>query len=452
MAEQAAERQQWGSAFGFIISSVGYAVGLGAIWKFPYMIGQNGGGVFLLMCIIFAIIIAIPLCWAELTLGRYTQKSAIACMRELGGKGSFWVASGWFGAATVIIMISYYITIVSDVMFYIFKFLSGGLRGMSIDEIGSYYGGLQVDMGYKWITVLILYALTVIVIMAGVQKGLERANKILIPGLFIFLCILAVRGLMLPGGTAGVAWMFTPDFSKLTPQVMMAGLNQCFFLAGVGMASLFSFGSYLDRENSDIPFSGTVIILSNIVVAMLAGIAIFTSLFSYGMDITSGSGLTFMTMPYVFNEMTGGTIWGTLFFLLLFAAGWSSVLGLYEGAASIIAEAFDWSRKKAILIITIIMIALSALTIFSTTSLAGVQPLGMDLFTFLDFVAMLITLPIGAIITSIFIATKFWDRFLEHSSVGAKYFKVPRWLKFWYLIVLPLITALVVVVGIAGYF
>ena len=452
MSEQAQEKQQWGSAFGFIISSIGYAVGLGAIWKFPYMIGQNGGGVFLLMCIIFAIIIAIPLCWAELTLGRYTQKSAISGMRELGGKGSIWVAVGWFGAATVTIMISYYITIVSDVMFYIFKFLSGGLKGMSIDEISSYYGGLQVDMGYKWITVLILYALTVVVIMGGVQKGLERANKILIPALFIFLCVLAVRGLMLPGGIEGVKWMFTPDFSKLTPQVMMAGLNQCFFLAGVGMASLFSFGSYLDRENSDIPFSGTVIILSNMVVAMLAGTAIFTSLFSYSMDITSGSGLTFQTMPYVFDQMAGGTIWGTLFFILLFAAGWSSVLGLYEGCASVIGEAFNWSRKKALLIMTVIMIALSALTIFSTTSLANVTPLGMDLFTFLDFVAMLITLPIGAIILSIFVGTKFWDKYVEHAAVGAKYFGVPKWLKFWYVIVLPIVTAAVVVVGIAGYF
>ena len=452
MAEQAQEKQQWGSAFGFIVTSVGYAVGLGAIWKFPYMIGQNGGGVFLLMCIIFAIIIAIPLCWAELSLGRYTQKSAIAGMRELGGKGSIWVAVGWFGAATVTIMISYYITIVSDVMFYIFKFLSGGLKGMSVDEISSYYDGLQVDMGFKWITVLILYALTVLVIMGGVQKGLERANKILIPGLFIFLCILAVRGLMLPGGVEGVKWMFTPDFSKLTPQVMMAGLNQCFFLAGVGMASLFSFGSYLDRENSDIPFSGTVIILSNMVVAMLAGTAIFTSLFSYSMDITSGSGLTFKTMPYVFDQMAGGTIWGTLFFLLLFAAGWSSVLGLYEGCASVIGEAFGWGRKKALLIMTIIMILLTALTVFSTTSLANVTPLGMDLFTFLDFVAMLITLPIGAIILSIFVGTKFWDKYVEHAAVGAKYFGIPKFLKFWYIIVLPIVTAAVVVVGIAGYF
>ena len=448
---EAQEREQWGSAFGFIISSIGYAVGVGAIWKFPYMMGMNGGGIFLLMCIIFAVIIAIPLCWGEMTLGRYTQKSAIAGMRQLEGN-SFWTIVGWMGAATVIIMISYYITIVSDVMFYIFKYLSGGLSKMSVDQLGDYYGGLQVNMGFKWISVLILYALTVIVILGGVQKGLERANKILIPGLFIFLVILAIRGMMLPGGMEGVKWVFTPDFSKMSGSVAMAGLNQCFFLAGVGMASLFSFGSYLDRENSDIPFSGSVIILSNIVVAIIAGIAIFSSLFAYDMDVASGSGLVFKTLPFVFTEMAGGRLWGTLFFLLLFAAGWSSVLGLYEGAASVVGEAFGWNRKKAIIIITIIMIALTALTVHSTTSLAGVTPLGMDLFTFMDFVAMLITLPIGAIFMSIYVGTKFWDRYMEHSAIGAKYFKVPRFLKPWYIIGLPVITALVVVVGIAGYF
>ena len=452
MSDQAVEKQQWSSAFGFIITSVGYAVGLGAIWKFPYMIGMNGGGIFLLMCIIFAVIIAIPLAWAELTLGRYTQKSSIAGMRELGGKGSAWVLAGWFGAATVTIMISYYITIVSDVMFYIFKFATGFFKGLSIEETSAYYSGLQVNMPFKFITVLILYALTVVVIAGGVQKGLERANKILIPALFIFLVILAVRGLMLPGGIEGVIWMFTPDLSKLSPSVAMAGLNQCFFLAGVGMASLFSFGSYLDRENSDIPFSGTVIILSNIVVAILAGIAIFSALFSYNMEVSSGAGLTFMTMPYVFSDMPGGIIWGTLFFFLLFAAGWSSVLGLYEGCVHVIGETIGWKRNKTLLLMTVVMFILTIPTLFSTTYWVDVKPLGMDLFTFMDFVAMLITLPLGAIITSIFVGTKGWDLFISHQAVGAKYFKVPGFLKFWYMIVLPIVTALVVVVGVAGYF
>jgi len=446
------EKQQWGSAFGFIISSIGYAVGVGAIWKFSYQMGMNGGGIFLLMCIVFMIIIAIPLAWGELTLGRYTQTSAIAGMRQLEGKGSFWNLIGWFGAATVIIMISYYITIVSDVMFYIFKYLSGGLSTMSVDELGDYYNGLQVNMGFKWITVLILYALTFFVISRGVQGGLERANKILIPCLFVFLCIMAIRGLMLPNGIEGVKWVFTPDFSALNGSVAMAALNQCFFLAGVGMASLFSFGGYLDRENSDIPFSATVIIFSNIVVAMLAGVAIFSSLFSYNMDVAGGSGLVFKTLPFVFTEMAGGRLWGTMFFFLLFCAGWSSVLGLYEGAASVISDAFGWTRNKGLIVVTIIMIILSAPTIHAFTTFANVTPLGMDLFTFADFIAMLITLPAGAIIMSIYVATKFWDRFMEHSQVGAKYFKVPSFLKPWYLIALPIVTAAVVVVGIAGYF
>jgi len=452
MSEQAVEKQEWGSAFGFIVTSVGYAVGLGAIWKFPYMIGMNGGGLFLLLCFILVILVAVPLCWGEMTLGRYTGKSMILGMRELTAKGSPWVISGWLGVATCIILISYYITIVSDVMFYIFKFASGGLKGMSMDQVSAYYDGLQVAMGYKWITVLILYALCFAVIMGGVQAGLERANKVLIPGLFIFLVILGIRGLTLPGAIDGVVWMFKPDFSLMNGSVVMAALNQCFFLAGVGMATMFSFGSYLNKENSDIPFSGLIIMCSNLVVAILAGIAIFTELFAYGMDVASGSGLTFKTLPYVFCDMKGGIIWGTLFFILLFAAGWSSVLGLLEGCTSTIALAFGWSRTKGLAVCTIVSIALSSLTIHSTTQLVNVCPLGMDLFTFLDFFAMLITLPIGAIIVSIFVGTKFWDRFLEHSAVGAKYFKIPSFLKIWYVAVLPILTAIVLVLGVKSYF
>ncbi len=452
MSDQTMEKEGWGSAFGFIVTSIGYAVGLGAIWKFPYMIGMNGGGIFLLLFIILTVLVAVPLCWAELTLGRYTQCTAIVGMRQLAGKGSPWVLIGWMGLATGTVMVAYYITIVSDVMFYIYRFASCYLKGATIEETSAYYLNLQTNMPYKFITVLILYALTTFVLANGVQKGLERMNKILIPALFLFLLILAVRGLMLPGGMEGVKWLFTPDMSKISTSVVMSALNNCFFMAGVGIATLFSFGSYLDRENTDIPFSGSVIVLSNIVVAILAGLAIFTSLFTYGMDIASGAGLIFQTLPYVFYDMPGGIIWGTAFFVLVFCAGWSTLLGLVEGSASALGEALGLSRKKGLFLEVLIMMILSIPAILYTTVWANVRPLGMDLFTFMDFFAMLITLPIGAILISIYASTKFWDRYMEHSAVGAKYFRVPTFLRYWYMIVLPIVTIGVVVVGVAGYF
>jgi NSS family neurotransmitter:Na+ symporter len=322
---------------------------------------------------------------------------------------------------------------------------------MSMDEISAYYSGLQVDMPYKFITVIIMYIISIVVIIGGVQKGLERANKILIPGLFIFLIILSIRNLMLPDAMEGVKWMWTPDFSKLDSSVIMAALNQCIFFSGVGMATLFSFGSYLNND-ADIPFYGVVCMLSNVVVGILAGTAIFTALFSYGMDVTAGSGLVFQTMPYVFNEMAAGTLWGGLFFILVFCAGLSTILGLYEGAASVLGDAVGWSRKKSVLLSGIILFILGIPTILSTTAWANVTPLGMDLFTFMDFVAMLITCPIALILISIFAGTSFWDRYMEHSAIGAKYFKVPRFLKFWYIICIPIITGAVVIIGIMGYF
>lgn len=373
-------------------------------------------------------------------------------MRDLAGNGSPWVLFGWFGFAAGFIMVSYYITIVADVLFYIFKFVSGGLRGLSVEDMSTYYTNLNANAGFKIGMTAVMFVITAAVLWFGVQKGLEAANKILIPMLFIFLIILGIRGLMLPGGIEGVKWMFTPDFSLMSGSLMIAALNQCFFLAGVGLASLFSFGSYLDPKDSDIPFSGTVIILSNMVVAMLAGIAIFPALFSYNMDITQGSGLVFMTLPYVFNNMSMGTLWGALFFLLLFAAGWSSILGLLEGSVSVIGDAFKWTRKKALLILTVICFILSIPSALAAATLSGFTIMGMDMLTFADFLAICIFCPLSGIFLAVYTTFKFpFSKFVAESAIGAKYFKVPGFLKYWLGVVLPIITLVVIILGIKSY-
>lgn len=454
MSNAVEEKQSWGSAFGFIMTSIGYAVGLGAIWKFPYMIGMNGGGVFLLFCIVFMIVICIPMAWAELTLGRYTQKTAIVGMRELAGEGSGWQLLGWFGFAAGYIMVTYYITIVADVLFYIFKFVSGGLAGMSIDEMAAYYntdvnGNPTLKIGMT----LLMYVITVAVLWFGVQKGLEAANKILIPMLFIFLVILGIRGLMLPGGMNGVVWMFTPDFSLINGSFFMSVLNQCFFLAGIGLASLFSFGSYLDPKDSDIPFNGTVIIMSNMVIAILAGLAIFPALFSYDMEVAAGSGLVFMTLPYVFNDMSMGTLWGALFFLLLFAAGWSSILGLMEGSVSVISDVIKWKRNKALILLAVVGFVLSIPSALAYTPvLADFRILGMDCLTFMDFLAICIFCPLSGILMCIYVTFKWpFSELIAQSSIGAKYFKIPGFIKYWMGIALPIICGIVIVTGVMSY-
>ena len=454
MSEQAVEKQSWGSAFGFIMTSIGYAVGLGAIWKFPYMIGMNGGGMFLLVCVIMIIIICLPMAWAELTLGRYTQKTAIVGMRDLAGEGTPWQLLGWFGFIAGYVMVTYYITIVADVLFYIFKFASGGLAAFSVDEMAAYYnndvnGNPTVKIGMT----ALMYLITAAVLWFGVQKGLEAANKILIPMLFIFLLILGIRGLMLPGGMEGVSWMFTPDFSLFSPELLIAALNQCFFLAGVGLASLFSFGSYLDQKDSDIPFNGTVIIMSNMVVAILAGLAIFPALFSYDMDVAQGSGLVFMTLPYIFTDMSMGTLWGTLFFLLLFAAGWSTIMGLLEGSISVFSDVIKWKRRKTLILLTIIGFFISIPSALAYTPvLADFKIMGMDFLTFMDFLAICIFCPLSGILICLYATWKWpFSEFVAQSSIGAKYFKVPSFIKYWMGIVLPIITLLVIVLGIKSY-
>lgn len=454
MSNVVEEKQSWGSAFGFIMTSIGFAVGLGAIWKFPYMIGMNGGGVFLLFCIIFMILVCIPMAWAELTLGRYTQKTAIVGMRDLAGEGSPWQLLGWFGFIAGYIMVTYYVTIVSDVLFYVFKFASGGLVGMSVEEMAAYYNNdVNGNPALKVGMTALMFVLTAAVLWFGVQKGLEAANKVLIPMLFFFLIILAIRGLMLPGGMDGVNWMFTPDFSLISGDFFLAVLNQCFFLAGIGLASLFSFGSYLDPEESDIPFNGAVIIMSNMVIAILAGLAIFPALFSYDMEVSAGSGLVFMTLPYVFNDMAMGTLWGTLFFLLLFAAGWSSILGLFEGSVSVIADVIKWNRRKTLVLLFVISFILSLPAALAyTPALADFTILGMDCLTFMDFLAICIFCPLSGILMCIYVTFKWpFSQLITQSSIGAKYFHIPRTLKYWLGIGLPIICGIVIITGVISY-
>ena len=446
------KKESWGSTFGFIMTSIGYAVGLGAIWKFPYMIGMNGGGIFLLLCIVLAVLVAIPLAWGELTLGRYTQCSALVGMRKLEGGNNFWQAIGWLGFATAFTLTSYYITIVGDVLFYIFKFISGSLEGLSVSEMADYYNHLNQDLSAKITWTIIIVVLLTLVITRGVQKGLEAANKILIPCLFIFLFLLGARGLFLPGGIDGLVWMFQPDFSKLTPSVLYAALNQVFFLAGVGFATMFSFGAYLDSEQSDIPFNGAIIILSNMLVAVLAGIAIFPALFSYDMEITSGSGLTFQTLPYVFHQMPMGGLWGSLFFILLFCAGFSTILGLTEGMVSTLSDAFQIGRKKMTLILAAFLFVFSIPAILAPNVWSHIRPLNMDLFTFMDFLAVGLFCPLGCILIALYVAYRFpFSKLVMESAVGAKYFTIPGWMKGWYMFAIPLITLFVLIVGILSY-
>ena len=247
--------------------------------------------------------------------------------------------------------------------------------------------------------------------------------------------------------------MFTPDLSLFSSELLIAALNQCFFLAGVGLASLFSFGSYLDQKDSDIPFNGTVIIMSNMVVAILAGMAIFPALFSYDMDVAQGSGLVFMTLPYVFSDMSMGIVWGTMFFLLLFAAGWSTIMGLLEGSISVFADVIKWTRRKTLIVLSIIGFVISIPSALAYTPiLSDFTIMGMDFLTFMDFLAICIFCPLSGILICLYATWKWpFSEFVAQSSIGAKYFKVPGFIKYWMGIALPIITLLVIIFGIKSY-
>lgn len=446
------EKESWGSSIGFLLSSIGYAVGLGAIWRFPYMIGTSGGGIFLLLCAVLSIIIAVPLLLCELTLGRSTGSTAVVGMRQLAGRGSPWVMFGWLGVTAAFIMISYYVTIVGDVLFYVFKGLSTDITAYSMDELVGIYGQLQSSAATKLFWTALALTLSAAILWRGVQKGIEAASKVLLPMLFVFLFAMAVRGCSMPGAGAGIKWLFTADFSKLTAGTFMSALSQVFFLAGVALSTAFAFGSYLDRDKSDIPFSTVVIVLSNFVVAILAGLAIFPALFSYGMDPKAGAGLVFMTMPVVFSDMAGGRWWMSLFFFLVLIAGMTSILGLFEGVNSTLAEAMGVSKKKMLLILTPLLALCSLPAILAGTVLKDVTIFGMDCFTFMDFLAVGLLVPIGALVLDIYSAYKYpFSRLAAEGSQGAKHFRIPLWLSPWLKFGVPAVTIAVLIAGVMSY-
>ncbi len=446
------QKESWGSAMGFILSSIGYAVGLGAIWRFPYVIGTSGGGMFLIVCAVLSIVVAVPLLLCELTLGRTTGETAIVGMRQLAGKGSPWVMFGWTGVAAAFVMISYYVTVVGDVLYYVYKGITSDITALPQAELSGLYDTLQASAPSKlfW-TVLILIA-SAAILWQGVQKGIEAASKVLLPLLFVFLFVLAFRGCTMEGASVGITWLFTPDFTKLNMTTIMSALSQVFFLAGVALSSAFAFGSYLDREKSDIPFSTIVIVLSNFAVAILAGLAIFPALFSYGMEPNAGAGLVFMAMPVVFGDMAGGRIWMTVFFFLVLIAGMTSILGLFEGLSATLADAFGKSKKQMLLILTPLIAISSLPAILASTLLKDVTILGMDTFTFMDFLSVGLLVPVGALILNIYAAHKYpFEKLAEEGSVGAKHFNIPLWLAPILKYVIPVITAVVLVAGVVSY-
>lgn len=434
------------SRIGFIMSMAAFCIGIGNLWKFPYVVGNNGGGAFLLVYLIMVVLLGIPAFLIEVTLGRSAQLAPLAGMRKLEGKKTPWSAIGWLGAFAIFIIDSFAIMIVGGWGGgYIVKIFSGSMQGMSADEVAGVFGsfsGSTACMGFSVIAAVILW----FCLTSGVKKGVEKVCSVLLPTLLIVMIVLAIYANTLPGASKGLLWYITPDFSKINLDVISAAATQVFFSIGVGMCCAFVYGSYLDKGTNLVKTLSLTAVLDTF-VAVLAGLLIVPALFSYGIEPTSGPSLIFITLPHLFNEMgTFGNIFGGLFMICVYFAGFTSILGGSEALVANLNDRLNWSRKKAstAVVIAEFLFSLVFTMSFGTGPVAQFKALGLGFFDFMDFLAEGLALTLGAILMTAYVLFRWgFKKFQEEANVGASGpFRIHGWMKPFFCIIMPIILIL----------
>tara|TARA_R110002110_G_scaffold91264_2_gene237537 strand:- start:158611 stop:159969 length:1359 start_codon:yes stop_codon:yes gene_type:complete len=394
----------WSSRFAFLMASVGFAVGLGNIWRFPYITGENGGGAFVLVYLACAFCIGVPILMAELLIGRRGQGSPPSAMRHLAtlsGKSRHWQWVGGMGVLAAFTIEIVYSVVVGWVLWYLFKAITTGF--VDVDGVAAqaqFTAVLDSNTGMLFWTLLGL-AITGLIIYAGVKDGIERAVSVLMPLLFMLLLGLACYNYFAGGFDAAIEWLFTPDFSKIGFGTVLAAVGQAFFSISVAMAGMMVYGSYLPRSVS-ISKSVLMVVIADTMVAMLAGLVIFPAVFNHGLDPAAGAGLIFQTLPVAFAQMPGGYVFSILFFLMLSVAGITSMVGLVEAVNSWIEDKFDMPRHKSALLVVGSIAVLSVLSILSYNVLDQFRLGGRNLNDVLDFFSNQVLLPLGGLFIALF--------------------------------------------------
>ena len=443
------KRESWGSRFGFIMTAAGFSIGLGNIWRFPYLTGVNGGGAFVLVYLLIVLLIGIPLFTMEMSLGRKTQLNPVEGMRSLTGKGSIWVLFGWLGVISAFLILTYYIQIMGWILAYLFKMISGSLKGLTANEYAQAFTNFTSNTvavsGFTLVCVIIIGLISA----RGLENGIEKACKIMMPTLFIMLIVLAIRSLTLPGAMEGLKWYLSVDFSKINGDVLLAALGQSFFSIGIASGGAFIYGSYL-KKDSDIPTDAVIIVGFDTLAALIAGLVTFPAIFALGLKPDAGASLLFVTMSNLFNKLPAGSLFGGMFFLLIFFAALSSAMGYLEPIVMTCTELFKMNRKKAVWLSLIIIFIIGYPTILAQGPWSNVLIGGRNFFDFADYLSGNIAMPLGALILSFYtlLVWKF-DKYQEETNIGAEKLKVYDW---WSPLIKFLIPIALVIIFITGVF
>lgn len=451
-------RDKLGSRLGFILLSAGCAIGIGNVWKFPYVVGQSGGGLFVLIYLFFLVILGIPVLTMEFSIGRAAQKSPAKMYEQLEPKGSKWHIHGKVSLIGCYLLMMFYTTVAGWMLKFFVSTASGELVGMDTAAVENHFNidvlGDPVSLiGYMGIVVVI----GVLVCFIGVQNGLEKVTKVMMLALLAIMVVLAINSFTMPGGAEGLSFYLLPDFSAIEKvgitNILVSAMNQAFFTLSIGMGSMAIFGSYIGKDRSLLGESVNVALLDTF-VAVASGLIIFPACSAYGVDVTSGPKLLFITLPNIFNNIPLGRLWGSLFFVFMSFAALSTVLAVFECIIANTMDLWGLSRKKACIINGILLFLLSVPCCLGFNILSGFQPLGAG-STILDLEDTVVSnfiLPLGSLVFILFCVTKKgwgWDNFVNEANTG-KGLKIKRFMKGYMTYVLPVLVMFVFIMGLVG--
>ena len=450
------ERESFRSRLGFLLVSAGCAIGIGNVWRFPYIAGKNGGGYFVLFYLICLLVMGVPVLTMELAVGRASRKSAILSYKKLDKPGQKWHIHGWFCLAGCYLLMMYYTTVTGWMVSYFGRFLTGAFtEGMTAEAVSGVFGTLLSSPGEMAIWTEIVVLLGFVVCSFGLRNGLERISKIMMLALLALIALLAVHSLTLPGAKEGMKFYLLPSVDSIRENgignLIVDAMNQAFFTLSLGIAAMEIFGSYMSEQHA-LAGEAVRICALDTLVALMAGTIIFPACFSFGVKPNQGASLIFETLPNVFVNMKGGRLWGTLFFLFMIFASFSTVLAVLENIISVCMDTFGWSRKKAALINGLLLAVLSLPCVLGFNVWSHVQLGGRGVLDMEDFAVSNLLLPIGSLVYLLFCVTKWgwgFDKYLAEANRGSGLKLSPK-LKPYFQWVLPVLILLILVQGLLG--
>ena len=449
------KRESFKSRLGFILVSAGCAIGIGNVWRFPYVAGQNGGGIFVLFYLIFLVAMGLPVLTMELAVGRASRKSAVLGYKALEKPKSRWHIHGWVAMFGCYMLMMYYTTVSGWMVAYFFKFLKGDFRsGMTADDTVAAFSGLLADPGQMTFWMVVTVVLGFLVCSRGLQNGLEKISKFMMSALLILIVVLAVHSFTLPCAGKGIEFYLIPNLDTVSDvgikNVITAAMNQAFFTLSLGVAAMEIFGSYMGKEHT-LAGEGAKICVLDTFVAIMSGLIIFPACFSYGVEVGAGPSLIFITLPNVFVNMTGGRVWGCLFFIFMTFASFSTVIAVFENIMSFAIDMFGWSRNKAALVNCVIILIASLPCVFGYNIWSDLNLIGgRDVLDSEDFIVSNLLLPIGSLVYLLFCVTKWgwgFEKYLDEVNTG-KGLKISKKLKPYFQFILPLLILFILIQGL----